>query len=443
MLGRAYRKCGRWTALFFFFGRLKMEQVLGRAYRKCGEWTALFFFLWGLNLVQVLGRAYRKCGEWTALFFFWRSEPGTGSRAESTENLECGPHFSFFWCLNLEQVLGRGDGNCGEWIALFLGSELGTGVLWRVDRTFLFFGGLNLEQVLGRAYRNCGESTAFFFSWVWTFFFSFFPFFFLFFFLFSLFFTLFHSLSLFFQFFTSFSLFLPLFHSFSNFLFLFPFFFSFFLFFLAFFHIFFPFTTFFTLFPFSPLFLLTFSHSFSHFRWPGRGRSLAALPCLPLPYLTLPLLSSPSLTPFFYKKGASRFSADFCAEKEVLAHQKSWSFQGLSTCLVVDVGYKLSFQMHHVCEMCVWSKHAPKSVQFFGDRCRSATLTSKAVIKLCVYAGPLERCVFVFLVFWWNRRRAVFFLLSPLWEFWHPALLGWIVPAFLRGQFCLSGDVWC
>ena len=39
-------------------------------------------FFWGLNLEQVPGRAYRKCGEWIALFFFffgWRSEPGTGA----------------------------------------------------------------------------------------------------------------------------------------------------------------------------------------------------------------------------------------------------------------------------------------------------------------------------------------------------------------------------
>ena len=71
-------------------------------------------------------------------------------------------------------------------------------------------------------------------------------------------------------------------------------------FFFALFHIFFTFFTlfsfFFTFFPF------LFSHSFSHFRWPGRGRSLAALPCLPLPYLTLPLLSSPSLTLFKKKE---------------------------------------------------------------------------------------------------------------------------------------------
>ena len=79
-------------------------------------------------------------------------------------------------------------------------------------------------------------------------------------------------------------------------------------FFLALFHIFFTFFTlffFFALehyFPFFHFFTFLFSHSFSHFRWPGRGRSLAAFPCLPLTYLTLPLLSSPSLTLFKKKK---------------------------------------------------------------------------------------------------------------------------------------------
>ena len=82
---RAYRNCGEWIALFFFFlgGGLNLEQVL------CGGSTALFFFLGGLNLEQVLGRAYRKCGGSTALFFF-------------------------LGCLNLEQVLGRAYRKCGE-----------------------------------------------------------------------------------------------------------------------------------------------------------------------------------------------------------------------------------------------------------------------------------------------------------------------------------------
>ena len=75
----------------------------------------------------------------------WRGRPhfsflmgmrvsGTGAL---TENVERGPHFSFF-----------------------LRSEPGTGAslqkMWRGDRTFFpFFFGLNLEQVL--AYRKCGE----------------------------------------------------------------------------------------------------------------------------------------------------------------------------------------------------------------------------------------------------------------------------------------------
>ena len=69
--------------------------------------------------------------------------------------------------------------------------------------------------------------------------------------------------------------------------------------------------------------------------------------------------------------------------------------------------------MYHVCEMCVWSKHAPKSVQFFWNRCRSSTLMSKAVIKLCVYAGTLERCRFVF--FWFflvEQGEGFFFAIS-------------------------------
>ncbi len=53
---------------------------------------------------------------------------------------------------------------------------------------------------------------------------------------------------------------------------------------------------------------------------------------------------------------------------------RAGTFQGLLICLVVDVGYFLPLQMHRVCEMCVWSKHAPKSVQFFCDRCRRSTL---------------------------------------------------------------------
>ena len=67
-------------------------------------------------------------------------------------------------------------------------------------------------------------------------------------------------------------------------------------------HFFTSFSLFSHYFPFFTFFSLSFFTFFSHFRWPGRGRSLAALPCLPLPYLTLPLLSSPSLTLIKKKK---------------------------------------------------------------------------------------------------------------------------------------------
>ena len=66
--------------------------------------------------------------------------------------MESGQHFSFFSFLNLGQVLGRADRNCGEWIALLL------------------FSGLNLGQVLGRADRN-------FFFFLFSFFLYFLPFF--------------------------------------------------------------------------------------------------------------------------------------------------------------------------------------------------------------------------------------------------------------------------
>ena len=206
------------------------------------------------------------------------------------------------------------------------------------------------------------------------------------------------------------------FHMISLFFPLFPLFhlFSFSPFFCTFSHLFHLFSHYFPLFHIISLFFhrfsLFFSHSFSHFRWPGRGRSLAALPCLPLPYLTLPLLSSPSLT--LFKKKEHR---DFQQISVLRRSSCSGWFQGLSICLVVDVGCKLSFQMYHVCEVCVWSKHAPKSVQFFWNRCRSSTLMSKVVIKLCVYAGTLERCRVRFFGFLGKTGGGLFFffLLSP------------------------------
>ena len=257
----AYWKCGEKIALFFC--GLNLEQVL--AYWKCGEKNRTFFG--GLNLEEVL--AYWNCGE-KIVFFFWRSEPGTGAgllkmwrkkialfwRYELgtgasllTENVERGSHF-FFCGLNLEQMLAYWK--CGEGIALFLRSENGTGAslqkMWRGDRTC--FCVLNLEQVLAElteiVEREIGTAD---FSQSMGMRVSL-----------ALFFALFHI------FFTSFS---P-----SSHYFLF----------------------------FSSFFTFLFSHSFSHFRWPGRGRSFAAFPCLPLTYLTLLLLSSPSLTLIKKKK---------------------------------------------------------------------------------------------------------------------------------------------
>ena len=83
---------------------------------------------------------------------------------------------------------------------------------------------------------------------------------------------------------------------------------------------------FFHLFPFLTLFSfpLTVSHS-SSFSHSSRSQPYLTLPYLTLPYLTLPYLTLPYLTlPYLtflllslspFKKRASRFSTDFCAEK--------------------------------------------------------------------------------------------------------------------------------
>ena len=84
VLGRAYRKCGRSTALFFFFCGLNLEQVL--AYRNCGGATALFFFFGWSEPGTVL--AYRKCGEGIALFFSFCGLNLEQVLAELTENVE-------------------------------------------------------------------------------------------------------------------------------------------------------------------------------------------------------------------------------------------------------------------------------------------------------------------------------------------------------------------
>ena len=60
----------------------------------------------------------------------------------------------------------------------------------------------------------------------------------------------------------------------------------------------------------------------------------------------------------------------------------------------------------------MWSKHAPKSVQFFWNRCRSSTLMSKVVIKLCVYAGTLERCRVRFFGFLGKTGGGLFFFFA-------------------------------
>ena len=199
-------------------------------------------------------------------------------------------------------------------------------------------------------------------------------------------------------FFTSFSLFstlFPSFFSFSTF------------FFFALFHIFF---TFFTLFPFFHLFSLSFFAFFSHFRWPGRGRSLAALPCLPLPYLTLLLLSSPSLTLIKKKKEHRDFQQisvlrSSCPPKRLIISRSIH----MSSC-------RRWIQIVISNASCLWDVCVVKARTWIGpvfwDRCRSATLMSKAVVKLCVYAGTLERCRFVFWFF--GGTGGVFFLwLSP------------------------------
>ena len=78
-------------------------------------------FFSGLNLGQVPGGDDRNCGEWVALFFFLG--------------------------LILWQVPGRADRNCGEWIALFFSSGLNLGqMLGRADSIFLSLFSLSCSQ---------------------------------------------------------------------------------------------------------------------------------------------------------------------------------------------------------------------------------------------------------------------------------------------------------
>ena len=71
VLGRAYRKCGGSTALFFFFWGSEPGTGARPSLQKMWRVDRTFLFFGCLNLEQVLGRAYRKCGGSTALFFFW------------------------------------------------------------------------------------------------------------------------------------------------------------------------------------------------------------------------------------------------------------------------------------------------------------------------------------------------------------------------------------
>ena len=123
------------------------------------------------------------------------------------------------------------------------------------------------------------------------------------------------------------------------------------------FHLFLPFSPFFSLFlPFSPFFSLFLPFSFFPFSLTFSHVVLFLSFFRIFARLTLPSLTFPLLSEFFFSRGGGR---------EVLAHQMGCSFQGLSRCSVADVRYKLSYQIFHVCELGVWSKRAPESVEFF------------------------------------------------------------------------------
>ena len=183
-------KSGSHFSFFAVWWAQLTENVEGRPH---------FFFGWCLNLEQMLCPAYRKCGEWTALFFFfWRSEPGTGASlqkmwrvdrtflfffavwtwnrcwAELTENVEGRQHFSLFFGVSepgtgagLQKKWRERDRDC--WLPLIGGNEglagffLAHGKAKKTQALFFFLVCLNLEQVLSRACRKCGRSTALFF----------------------------------------------------------------------------------------------------------------------------------------------------------------------------------------------------------------------------------------------------------------------------------------
>ena len=139
-------------ALFSFFCGLNLEQMLSPAYRKCGRSTALFFFFWGVSEPGT-GASLQKIVESGSHFsFFLVSEPGTDARPSLTENVErdrgcwlplidgnerlAGLFFS---------VLAQGKAKKRSTFLFFLRSEPGTDAepslqkMWKVDRTFLFF----------------------------------------------------------------------------------------------------------------------------------------------------------------------------------------------------------------------------------------------------------------------------------------------------------------
>ena len=224
-------------------------------------------------------------GSLAFFFFFICAWAGQGEKknqrtsgrcqAELTEIVESGSHFSFFFRVLVDSIFP------------FFRLWTSFSILFTLFTSFSIF--LNLFP------------SFYLFYYLFTSFSSFSSF--------SLFFTLFHSFSLFFLFFLfSLFLFLSFFTSFSHYFTSFPFFllfplFSFFSLFCHFSHLFHLFhivsLVFFNFFFFFFAFFFAFSLT-----WPRR--SLAALPCLPLPYLTLPLLSSPSLTFFFQKKKKHR-----------------------------------------------------------------------------------------------------------------------------------------
>ena len=392
-----------------------------------------FLFFWGLNLEQVPGRAYRKCGEWIALFFFLGVWTSNRCQSELTEIVESGSHFSFFfwvgvWTWNRCFVEGRPrfsffwvvwtssrcqaeltenverEGDRDRWLQLIDGNEGLAGLFFSCALkgqgekknkeirtsawpslqkmwTFLFF--------LGRPHFS-------FFFGVWTSFFSF-----------SLFSPLFPSLYPFFHLFTSF---LTLFTSFSlffHFLFLFLSFSLFFLFFFALFHIFFSFHHLFHIISFFFLFSLSFFAFFFAFSlaWPR-----------PQPYLAFPYLTSHYISsPLKKKRSIEIFSRFLCWVRSSCPPKRLIISRSIhmSSCrrwiqIVIPNASCLW-------DVCVWSKHAPKSVQFFGTGVEVQRWSQKPSLSCACTRELLSDVGSFFLVFLVEQGEGCFFffLLSP------------------------------